>query len=338
MTEFSAVYYDGRTSGRKAVRVRGLDGSLHVFGPEVNFEVPLESVAVDAPLTGASRSLNLPDGGQLQTDDAAAVEALFPRRHLFQTLVHGLERRWPYALAGVAFLALAIAWILLDGLPRAAKIAAGFVPPQLEAKLGAQTLAVFDEQLCKPSRLGSARQKALNERFAALTKGLDDGFAYRLELRDCRPMGPNAFALPGGTVVLTDALVKLAKTDDQVSAALAHEVGHVRHRHGLRTALQAAGMAAISAAVMGDAVSITSLAVTVPTAVLQNGYSREFETQADDYAFQRLKELGISPKAFAEMMILLEKADKAKGDSFDYLSTHPATAKRIERANAAASK
>ena len=136
---------------------------------------------------------------------------------------------------------------------------------------------------------------------------------------------------------MTDALVKLARNDDQISAVLAHEIGHVRHRHGLRMSLQAAGLAALAAALFGDATSITSLATMLPTALLQNGYSRELEAEADDYAFQRLKEIGLSPKAFAEIMLLLEKDHKRRsgGESKDYFSTHPATAKRIERALAA---
>ena len=76
------------------------------------------------------------------------------------------------------------------------------------------------------------------------------------------------------------------------------------------------------------------IAVTLPTVLLQTGYSREFETEADDYAFRRLREIGLSPKAFAEMMLLLEKDHEKKsgGDSRNYFSTHPATAKRIQRA------
>src|SRR5207245_11457608 len=141
-----------------------------------------------------------------------------------------------------------------------------------------------------------------------LTAGLGDGYAYRLLPRACRGLGANAFALPGGAVVITDALVKLARNDDQITAVLAHEIGHVRHRHGLRIALQAAGLAAPAPALFGDATSITSLATTLPVALLQSGYSRELEAEADDYAFQRLREVGVSPKAFAEIMLLLEKS------------------------------
>ncbi len=282
-------------------------------------------------------ALHLPGGAQLQTEDHAAVEALFPHGHGLEGWVHALERRWPYALAAVAVIAAFAWWSVVDGLPRAAKLAASFVPPAVEAKLGEQTLSFFESKLCKESSLDAVRQEALQRRFAMLTSGLGDGYTYRLLPRDCRTIGPNAFALPGGTVVVTDALVKLAQSDDQVSAVLAHEIGHVHYRHGLRMALQAAGIAALAAALFGDALSITNLATTIPTVLLQTGYSRGFETEADDYAFGRLKEIGLSPKAFAEMMLLLEKGRGSRSgeESKDYLSTHPPTAKRIERAFAA---
>ena len=242
MSEFDAVYYDGKTSARKPVRVRGLSHSLHISGAGVNREVPLADVSVDAPLPGAARALRLPDGAQLQTDDHAAIDALFPRAHRLETWVHGLERRWPYALAGVAAVALAAWWLIAEGIPLAAKFAAGLVPLNVEAGLGEQTLGAIDKPLCQASRLDPARQQALRGRLAALTAGLDDGYTYRLELRDCR-IGANAFALPGGAILMTDALVKLAGNDDRISAVLAHEIGHVRHRHGLRIGLQAAGVA-----------------------------------------------------------------------------------------------
>jgi Zn-dependent protease with chaperone function len=340
VTAFDAVYYDGKTSARQQVHVWGEGEALVIAGGELRLKVRLADVSVDAPLAGVARALTLPGGAQLQTHDQAAVEALFPRAHLLETWVHGLERRWPEALAALALIAVFAWWVVVDGLPRAAKLAAELVPPRIEAQLGEQTLATIDRSFCAPTKLPAARQAALRERFGALTAGLDDGYAYRLELRSCK-IGANAFALPGGAVIMTDALVKLAQNDDQLSAVLAHEIGHVRHRHGLRLGLQAAGIAALSAALFGDAVSITGLAVTLPTAILQNGYSRELETEADDYAFERLKEVGISPKAFAEMMERFEKIEnekRPKGSAMDYLSTHPATAARIQRALEAAEK
>jgi Zn-dependent protease with chaperone function len=334
VTEFDAVYFDGRTSARTPARVRGYTLAIEIAAEGLLLQVPLAKVRVDPPVGGTRRLLHLPGGAQLQTDDHAAVEALFPRSHAFEGWVHRLERRWPYALAAIALLGLFAWWSVVDGLPRAAKLAAGFVPQAAEAELGEETLKFFEDKVCRPSALAAARQDAVRQRFAKLTAGLGDGYSYRLLPRDCRGIGPNAFALPGGTIVITDALVKLAKNDDQVSAVLAHEVGHVHYRHSLRMALQAAGLAALAAAIFGDATSIAGLVTTVPVALLQNGYSRDLETEADDYAFARLRETGISPKAFADIMALLEKEHEKRGGarSSDYLSTHPATAKRIERA------
>jgi len=332
--EFEAAYYDGRTSARRPVRVRGYALAIQIVGEGLRLDVPLGKVRVDPPIGGTRRALHLPDGAQLQTDDHRAVEALFPRAHALEGWIHRLERRWLYALAAIALVAAFAWWSVGYGLPLAAKIAAGFVPVAWDAKLGERTLDFFEGRLCRPSALDAARQQALQRRFARLTAGLADGYAYRLLPRNCRGVGANAFALPGGAVVITDALVKVARNDDQISAVLAHEIGHVRHRHGLRMSLQAAGLAALAAALFGDATSITSLATTLPVALLQSGYSRELEAEADDYAFQRLREVGLSPKAFAEIMLLLEKDHKKRsgGDSKDYFSTHPATAKRIERA------
>ena len=340
MTEFDAVYYDGKTSARNVVRVRAADGSLHIAGEAVNLNVPLASASVDSPVPGVRRAIHLPGGGQLQTNDHGALEALFPSANRFERWVYGLERHWRHALAGLVIVAVLSAWCVIYGLPLAAKLATGFVPPELEAKLGEQALASIDGTLCSPSRLDVQRQQSLRAAFDILT-GLDEGHRYRLELRACGGMGPNAFALPGGAIVLTDDLVRLAQNDAQVSAVLAHEIGHVRHRHGLRQALQAAGLAALISALAGDAVSITSLAATLPMILLQSGYSREFEDEADSYAFQRLKEIGLSPRVFAEIMTRLDEFRTDGGGAkksvsgehpLDYLSTHPATAQRIERA------
>lgn len=329
--QFHATYYDGRTSARLPVVARSTGGGLHVTGQDVNFEVPLGEIAVDAPLAGVPRSLGLPGGGQLKTDDHAAIEKLFPRAHAAESAVHRLEGRWRYALAGLAAIAVFGWWIIAYGLPLAAKLAAGAIPAGAETAIAEQALRSIDRTFCAPSRLDAKRSREVQAQFALLTAGLDDGYRYRLEGRDCGALGPNAFALPGGTVIMTDALVALAGNDEQLAAILAHEIGHVRHRHGLRSTLQAAGVAALIAALMGDAVSITSLAATLPAALLQTGYSREFEEEADTYAFQRLKEVSISPRHFADAMELLAKARGAER-SAGYLSTHPATSRRIERA------
>ena len=335
MVEFQALYYDGKSSASRPVRVRAWTGELEITGEGVRARIPTAAVKVEPPIGATRRILQLPEGAQLQTDDEAAVAAAFPDRNALEGRIHLLERRWPYAVAAVLVVGLVAWWAVVYGVPFAARLAAESVPIDVEAALGERTLGTLDSMGCGPSMLAPKRVAELRSRFAALTHALEDGFRYRLELRSCRAIGANAFALPGGTIVMTDGLVKLAQNDDEIAAVLAHEVGHVRHRHGVRLAFQSLGVGVLVATLFGDAASLSTIIVAVPGVLVHTGYSRAFEEEADRYAFVRLKELGLSPRHFAEMLRRLEgsRGGGARGErALDYLSSHPATEKRIERA------
>jgi Zn-dependent protease with chaperone function len=83
--------------------------------------------------------------------------------------------------------------------------------------------------------------------------------------------------------VITDDLVKIAKSDDEIIAVLAHEIGHVRGRHALRQLLQAAGISALAVAVLGDVSSFSAILGAAP-ALLHAKHSRDFEREADTFA------------------------------------------------------
>ena len=103
----------------------------------------------------------------------------------------------------------------------------------------------------------------------------------------------------------------------------------------MRLVLQSSGLAVLMTALAGDAVGTTILAAALPAILLKTKYSRQFESEADDYAFAMLKRHGRSPQAFADMMrrLRLRKDAKEEPDSLlRYLSTHPATEERIQRA------
>src|SRR5664279_6314679 len=108
---------------------------------------------------------------------------------------------------------------------------------------------------------------------------------------------PNALALPGGIIVITDAMVEAFDNDAEFRAVMAHELGHVHGRHAVRLVLQDSGLAVLMTALAGDAVGATVLAVALPSVLLRARYSRQFETEADDYAFATMQRRGESPKA-----------------------------------------
>jgi predicted Zn-dependent protease len=158
---------------------------------------------------------------------------------------------------------------------------------------------------------------------------------YRLELRSSKRLGANAFALPSGEVVVTDQLVELAKKDDELVAVLAHEIGHLRQRHGLRRLLQDSATVLLIAAVTGDLTSIVSLASALPAILLQAKYSRDFEREADEFALDYMKRHDIPPESFGAILLRMEERRGAAADIPDYLSTHPATRERAERSRVA---
>lgn len=205
-------------------------------------------------------------------------------------------------------------WAVVHGVPLAADEIAGTLSPEAEAKLGASILQGLDSGGCRSSALDAARQDALRKRLVQLGDG------YRLELRACPGLDPNAFALPGGTLVLTDELVRLAQSGDQLAAVLAHEIGHLRERHGLRAALERSGPMDLLTAFAGDT---TRLAGALRSVLLESGYPPDFEDRADALALQRMRSLGIPPRALADMLGVVER----------YRA--PVNAARIERVLAA---
>jgi hypothetical protein len=107
-----------------------------------------------------------------------------------------------------------------------------------------------------------------------------------------------------------------------------------RH-HAMRLLLQDSGLAVLMTALAGDAVGTTVLAAALPAVLLRTRYSRQFESEADDYAFAMLKRHGQSPQAFAHLMRRLRlelHVKEESGSLLQYLSTHPATEERIQRA------
>jgi len=329
---FSGRLRDGRAATEVPVEVAADGDALVIAGADTTLHVAREGIRVDAPLPGVPRTLALPDGSQIETDDRAAITALFPPRTGVEAIAFWLESRWAASLAAIPVIA-GVAWLIVAVLlPLAADPVARMIGPRIEHVIGKQTLATLDRIALEPSRLDPEERRAIEERFQSFVAGEPGEQSYELVFRS--GMGPNALALPGGIIIVTDDMVKLAGNDAELLAVLAHEIGHVRGRHAIRLILQDSGVIVLVTALAGDAASMTFLAAALPTALLQSHYSRAFETEADAYAFAQLKRHGYSPQAFADMMRRLRSSERARSPDgvLRYFSAHPLTEERIERA------
>lgn len=146
----------------------------------------------------------------------------------------------------------------------------------------------------------------------------------------------NAFALPGGQIVLFKGLIQKATSPDEVAGVLAHEIGHVEHRHALRRLIRAAGVGFLTSMISGGVVSDFSQQLVVLD------FSREMEEEADEAALLALTEAGVESQGFAAFFErLAEEETTEEENSFlggvnfqNLLSTHPLSAERSERIRA----
>ncbi len=155
------------------------------------------------------------------------------------------------------------------------------------------------------------------------------GVRYRLLFRASR-LGPsmNAFALPGGTVVLLDALVRGTAGDDRLVAVVGHELGHVARRHSMQAFFEGAGVGAAAGLLWGD---FSGQAAGIPATLAMFDYSRDAEREADEDAVRFLREAGRSARPMVDALCLLQGAERDAGMEGlpRLLSTHPKLAERI---------
>ena len=338
MTAVRALYFDGKSSaGHKVILgvAFGPDARrvLRLRGDGIDLGWPMAEVRASDRIGSSRRYVYFPDGSQCETDDNDGVDGLFADREpAAARLLHRWESGIGYAFAAL-LITVALAWaFIVWGIPAIAKQVAFALPAATETLIGRDALAALDRFVLTPSKLPPERQDALRKLHAGMIAGVERTTGYRLELRKGGRVGANALALPAGIIVVTDELVELAKDDREIEAVLAHEIGHLRQRHILRHVLQDSATALLVAFTLGDLTSLTSLAAAAPTLLLQAKFSRDFEREADDFALAYLARRGIPPELFAAILQRMEEKRPEGKDVPDYLSTHPATRERIERA------
>lgn len=298
----------------------------------------LDDVSLVPPLGTTRRVLELPGGARCETTDFDAVRQLevevlrgYPHQRGMQ-LVHRLESHWCSVMACAACLLIGLWGLTAHGIPWMAKRAAFATPQRLIDTLSTQSLAFLDGQLFQPSRLDSARLDSLHHQFHDLIRDRGSSMKARLVFRSAPTLGANALALPSGLVIMTDQLVYLARDDRELLGILAHELAHVEQRHGLRNLYQSTGIFLLISMLLGDLTSMTATASSLPTFLLESGYSRQFETDADTFAGQYMLQRGWGTKPLRD---ILQRISGTAGDELPaLLSTHPGTAERLQHLEA----
>lgn len=321
------------------------DGQLHISANGLRFvahnpslpalELPLEGL--DLRLGGAMDhmiffshpshpdvSLHTEDQGVLAHPALAQLPALVAKTKAVRRKKNWI-RYGVYGFGGavaLVVLALVLSWGLLIGW------LVDRIPPALEIQLGE---VVFSQVQIQYDFLeGDDLEGELDRLAAPLLETLPDtGYPFDLHLVDDPTL--NAFAVPGGHIVVHSGLIEAAETPEEVLGVLGHELAHVTERHSLRQMVGSAGLFVVVQALLGDASGLAAVLVDGSTELLSLSFSRDHELEADRVGWQYLLEAGIDPRGMIDFFETLEEetGDDMSG-ALSFLSTHPATDDRIE--------
>jgi Zn-dependent protease with chaperone function len=349
-------WFDGRSSRAREVAVRLLPGPR---GPALELR-PDEAAA--APVLLRHDEIGWPEAwsakrvprkvvvdlhaqGSLELDDPAGWQAALAAAGGKPTLAQRMQTRWPVFIAVLLLAGAALLAFYRWGTPWAATQLTRQVPLSWETTLAERGLADIDQSWLKPSRLAPERQQELRRRFEALAAQVQPpmrrygDYRPRLQLQFRAGLGANAFALPGGMIVMTDGLVAAAAKhglpDEALLGVLAHEIGHVLHRHTTRMLVEQAVLNVGLGLAVGDVSSLLSVGGSLLTGL---AYRRGHEGEADCFAVALMRQAGLPTAPMADLLLQLDGRGRAAAGAQgageagsgwgSLLSSHPETPQR----------
>ncbi len=340
----SARYFDGETARPHEVICTLSDDAL-VFTHDGEQQTwPYSELRAPARAPGETTlilSLRRGPGPRLYIDDPDgdfANQLARPAKRLRR----GRPSFWLDAGRAVVFAVCTLfsAALVFEALPRAGRLAVELVPAQIEARIGDRVYARIEDtsffagESCVGRPHYAEAQAALDALAAEIHATAPSPFSLSIEIRQSGI--PNAFALPGGRIVILDAILDDMTGPDALAGVLAHEIGHVRERHSLASLVSRMGLAVSLAVVTGGGSDSTGALIASSVASLS--HSRHAENEADQFAIDAMRELGVALEPTADLFASFADATGASGGAATVLSTHPDPRARAETIRAAATE
>jgi Zn-dependent protease with chaperone function len=330
MLRLKGYYYPPASARRLPAEVSlARDGMIGLEAGSVSCIAPAAEVNVSRGLGGLPRVFEFLDRGKFECADCPEISEWLDaqRLHRGANIVQRIERRWRWVVGSVVLVVVLLTWTILYGIPASAGWLSRRIPDRARIAVGAQTEVIIMRMVGGPGELEEDIYEEIRQQFATIAGPYsNDNFPLYVKFRSGGMIGPNAFAIPNGTIVITDEMLEMATDMDALLGILAHEVGHLYHRHGTQMAIQASSLPLLITLISGDLGSGSASLGTIPMSLVQNGYSRDHEREADEFALRVLNDNGILTQPLAD---LFERIMQQYGDVPSWLSTHPATADRV---------
>ena len=291
------------------------------------------AITLSDRLAQTARLIYFADGSVFETQAHDFIDEFLLQKNksitskFLATKLHHLENKLHY-VAVMLILVVGFVWGFVQyGIPFMAQGIAKMIPEQVTQKIAQGSLELLDEHYFSPSQLTRKAQQRIRQHVQPLMQQYSH-LNIQLAFRHGNKLGANAFALPDAHIVITDELIKLSENDDEITAIVAHEVGHIKHQHLLRRVVQDSMMTAVLVLMTGDVSYASSVIVAVPTLLLELAYSRGFEQEADRFAHDYLLRQHISLSSFVNIMQRLQ-AEKMSKRSQRWWVFYPRTHKQM---------
>jgi hypothetical protein len=253
----------------------------------------------------------------------AEVLALCGRERVVQ--LPGGKNKSLFVLGSIATI-LALGGLLYFYTPALARWTARRIPLQHERSLGMQMEAILELARCEDKAAEAALDKLTDKLGAPLVKA-DGDVPLEYEVRILHDPDHNAFALPGGIILMTSGLLRGAENEGEIAGVLAHEIEHVAQRHVLAGFLRDAVLSAVWSVALGDYAGLMVVDPTTAYRIATLEFSRSDEQEADRGAVARLHRAQLRHTG---LIAFFERAQKKQGDGgLEWLSTHPSHKERI---------
>jgi predicted Zn-dependent protease len=216
-------------------------------------------------------------------------------------------------------------------LPAVAESLALTIPQEYEVKWGEmmfENMIQAPQKGQKSSELNLSKNEALSKLANQFAKEIDFKTTYPIKITVVNEQIVNAFALPGGNIVVFDGLLKKMKNKEEFAALLGHEAAHVTQKHSLKNIFRSLSGYLFISLITNDLNGITAVILDNANKIQNLGYSRELETEADEISMKTLKENKVATKGLYNLFKILE--DSVHGSPPEILSSHPLTEERIK--------
>jgi len=242
----------------------------------------------------------------------------------------GRKKKKTARVVGIAVIVALFAGLILVATTQASNLVVKMVPTKWDEKLG---------EVSYPSAVGSLapgsskiEDKYVMQSIAEIQKKLTGALQkspFKYEVTILKSPVENAFALPGGKIVVFTGILLKVDSAEEFAGILAHEIMHAEKRHAMRQIVSRLGLTALLQVLIGDFASAGGVILEVGSELISLGYSRSMESEADKEAIRLLSAAGIPADGLIAFFQKISKDEKGL-KSMQWLLTHPLSEKRAE--------